>query len=135
MVSVLPVHGNNLYAWYPLLQGMSRTVDYSGLGRTLTETGTITVGRGPPVAYGNEIIIPDPKSYQLDQEGFRWRNDDGDEDAATWRELQDVQASIAKNTNVRLRAIVNATGNPSSLGFKLKYRKKGGGTGWYDLTP
>lgn len=45
----LPVRGS-LAAWYPLHPGTGRTIDYSGLGRTLTVSGTVTDSTTPPVA-------------------------------------------------------------------------------------
>ncbi len=61
----------------------------------------------------------------LEQEGFRFRNDDGSEVAATWRQIQDVDDTIAPNTNIRLRILVNASGDPETSQFQLEYRKVG----------
>ena len=61
----------------------------------------------------------------LEQEGFRFRNDDGTETSATWRQAQDVNDSITKQTNFRLRALVNATGDPATAQYQLEFRKKG----------
>ena len=66
----------------------------------------------------------------LEQEGFRFRNDDGSEVAATWRQVQDVFDSVAPNTNIRLRVLVNATGDPATSQFQLEYRKVGE-SGWH----
>lgn len=57
------------------------------------------------------------------QEGFRWRNDDGDEIAASWRQVQDVDDSIGKTTNIRLRVIVDARGNPDTTQLQLEYKE------------
>lgn len=45
-----------------------------------------------------------------EQEGYRWRNDDGSESAATWKASQDTSATISVSTNVRLRTLLNRTG-------------------------
>ncbi len=66
-----------------------------------------------------------PSGPTLEQEGFRFRNDDGSEAAATWRQAQDVNDTIAKDTNIRLRVLVNATGDPASNQYQLEYRKVG----------
>lgn len=58
-----------------------------------------------------------------EQEGFRFRSDDGDEDAATWLEAQDTDISRAINTNTRLRILVNATGDPTGKTFQLEFRE------------
>jgi len=61
----------------------------------------------------------------LDQEGFRFRNDDGDEDAATWKEAQDTNLTAAKSVNTRLRVILDATGDPATTQYQLEYRRSG----------
>lgn len=43
----------------------------------------------------------------VEQEGFRWRDDDNNEASATWLESQDTDITRAKNTNTRLRVLVN----------------------------
>lgn len=59
----------------------------------------------------------------LEQEGFRFRNDDGDEANATWAEAQDANMQAPKNVNRRIRFIINATGDPSNKSFQLEYKK------------
>ena len=66
-----------------------------------------------------------PAAAPLDQEGFRFRNDDGDEDAATWKEAQDTNLTAAKSVNTRLRVILDATGNPATTQYQLEYRRSG----------
>ncbi len=70
----------------------------------------------------------------LEQEGFRFRADDGDEDAATWLAAQDISITRATLTNTRLRVIVNATGDPGSNQYQLEYRKVGD-TDWKKVNP
>ncbi len=71
----------------------------------------------------------------LEQEGFRWRNDDDSEASATWIENQDVDASIAKETNIRLRILVNATDDPDSTQYELQYKRTDDGAGEYRAIP
>jgi hypothetical protein len=62
----------------------------------------------------------------IDQEGFRFRNDDGDEGgagAATWMEDQDIDAEQTIDTNTRLRMILASDGDPVSTQFQLGYKK------------
>lgn len=59
----------------------------------------------------------------LDQEGYRFRNDDGSESGATWKAAQDTNISEAANTNVRLRVLVDATNDPASSQFRLEVKK------------
>lgn len=68
----------------------------------------------------------------LDQEGYRWRNDDGSETTATWKAAQDTAASIAPDETTRLRMLVNATNDPASAQYKLQYRKVGDAS-WRDV--
>lgn len=66
-----------------------------------------------------------PTGVTIEQEGFRWRNDDGSEAAATWRQAQDVNDTIAKNTNIRLRTLVNVSGDPATQQATKQYRRVG----------
>jgi hypothetical protein len=62
----------------------------------------------------------------LDQEGYRWRNDDGSESAATWKVGQDLDISnISKYDNFRLRALVDADGDPGANQYQCEWRKVG----------
>lgn len=50
-----PVRLANLWGFFPMFPGSGeRTRDYSGLGNTLTENGTLTDEDPPPVSYGVE---------------------------------------------------------------------------------
>lgn len=60
---------------------------------------------------------------ELDQEGFRFRNDDGNETTATWKAAQDTNATSALSANVRLRFCINATDDPASSAYQLYYKK------------
>lgn len=68
----------------------------------------------------------------LDQEGFRWRNDDGSEATATWKAAQDTNVTVNPDETARLRFIVNATGDPANAQYKLQYRKVGAAS-WRDI--
>jgi hypothetical protein len=59
----------------------------------------------------------------VEQEGFRWRNDDGDEDAATWRQSQDVADTAELDEQVRLRVLLNASGDPATTQYQLQYKQ------------
>jgi hypothetical protein len=56
----------------------------------------------------------------LDQEGFRFRNDDGDEDAASFAAGQDTNLTAPLDTNLRVRFIVNAIGDPAATQYQLE---------------
>lgn len=56
--SVRPRRFANLHLWAPC-RIASELFDYSGNGRTLTATGTLTTEDGPPVPWGaNSIVVP-----------------------------------------------------------------------------
>lgn len=59
----------------------------------------------------------------FEQEGYRWRNDDGSESAATFRQAQDVVDTVDKTTNIRLRTLLDATGDPATATRTLQYKR------------
>lgn len=59
----------------------------------------------------------------VDQEGYRFRNDDGSETTATWAASQDTDLTAVLGTR-RLRTILNVTsGDPATATYRLDYRK------------
>lgn len=100
-----------LYGWYPTPSGSARADDAYTTGRNWTVGGTLTDEADP-----TEVPI-------YEQEGFRFRNDDGSESGATWLAGQDTNVSIAAGTNVRLRTLVNATNDPAAGQYQLEYKK------------
>lgn len=71
------------------------------------------------------LVLPPAITYTAEAEGYRWRNDDGSESAATWRQSQDTADSVAPETTVRLRVLVNYTGDPGSVAHTLQVRRVG----------
>jgi len=69
---------------------------------------------------------PHASSAIFEQEGFRFRNDDGTEATATWIDAQDTNISRSKNVNTRLRTIVTwEIGFGVGNRLRLEYRKVG----------
>jgi hypothetical protein len=60
--------------------------------------------------------------YQEALEGFRWRNDDQDEDQATWAQLQDVLHTVDADGTTRIRIIVRS---PTGGQYQLECAKDG----------
>lgn len=87
---------------------------------------SIFAGSTPINAALKEWEGGDLVSATIEQEGFRWRNDDGDEDGATWAAAQDTDISAPVSENRRLRVLLNATDDPGSTQFQLEYRLAGG---------
>jgi hypothetical protein len=73
-------------------------------------------------------LKPAGAGVTLEQEGYRWRNDDGAEDAATWAASQDAGLTASVGQNKRLRVLVNATNDPASTQYQLEWRKQGDST-------
>lgn len=78
-------------------------------------------------------VVVDYTAPNVEQEGFRFRNDDGSESAATWLASQDANSSITSGTNVRLRMLLNATGAAGSTQYQLEYKEKVSGS--YAIVP
>lgn len=63
----------------------------------------------------------------LEQEGFRWGVDDGNESAHGWEAAQDTSITIADTQSRLLRVLVNATQDPASFAYTLRAQKNGSG--------
>lgn len=110
-----PVKLTDLVGVWKTQYGTSYTLDSSGNNAHMTQTGSVTDVADPPaVNYG--------VSATLTQEGFRWRNDDGSESTATWADTQDTDITLAPETPVRIRILVDASGAPNSSQFRLEYK-------------
>ncbi len=107
------------------VQATAGTVASSAIGTYaagLARWGTLTLA-----------LIPAPAST-TDLEGYRWRNDDGNETAATWTANQDTGITASNTARRRLRTLIDATsGDPPSQPYRLQYRRQGD-TLWEDLT-
>lgn len=71
------------------------------------------------------VVLRPPVASTQEQEGYRFRNDDGSETTATYKAAQDTPATIPVSTNFRLRVIVNTTGDAPATPYNLEYRKVG----------
>lgn len=72
-------------------------------------------------------------SGTIEQEGFRFRNDNGSETTATWLAAQDTNIIQPKSTNTRLRFVLNSTLDRGAETYQLEYRKVGDTT-WLKMT-
>lgn len=129
----LAVRRQNLAAYWPLYGNLSNEPDIVG-GTTCSLTGTSKAAH-PPVIYPRRrhyFFAPDVGAeVSYEQEGFRWRYDDGDEDGATFSAAQDEPSAASIGITKRLRVLVDVTGNPGSPAaeqFQLQYRRTGSPT-------
>lgn len=68
----------------------------------------------------------------LNQEGFRFGNDDAGESAHTWYAAQDANITAPAGSKLLLNMIIDATGTVGAKTFKLQYRKVGAAD-WNDM--
>lgn len=78
------------------------------------------------------ITGPDVESVEIEQHSFRWRDDDGSESAASWLAALNTGITREKNTNTRLRMLLNTDGDAISHEYTLQFRKQTTGT-WRDV--
>lgn len=77
-----------------------------------------------PQAYNFPPKIRDARAVvAFEQEGYRFRNDNGSESSATWLTNEDTWITQPKGTNTRLRTLINATDDPTGQSFQLEYKK------------
>lgn len=69
---------------------------------------------------------------EVDQDAFRFYNDNGSETAATAAQAQDTNESVALDTARTIRFRAQSTGDFASTAFKLKAQKNGSG-GYTDV--
>jgi hypothetical protein len=63
----------------------------------------------------------------LEQEGFRFGIDEANEAGHTWSQNQDTDDSVSIGTSRLLRMLINATLDPASAAYTLRYQKNGSG--------
>lgn len=100
----------------------SFVVDWGDQGAAGSDSYGITNHTGTVRMSGLAIEIKGAAAT-TEQEGFRWRDDDGDEDGATWLASQDTDISRQADTNTRLRTLLNTTGDAGAATYQLEYKK------------
>lgn len=125
-----PIRRAAIYGFWPLKPGISTHfgIDESGARNHMsTITGTLTPAFDPPIPWSLPDIHWIPSSAgtvpKIDQNAFRFRNDDGSETTATWRQTQNTNDSNTVSTRFRLRFLLNATGDPAAKNFQLQVKK------------
>lgn len=69
-----------------------------------------------------------------DQEGFRFRDDDGSESGASWLEDQDVNTEQPVTDIVRLRILIDVDDDPPTQAARLQYKRDDEATSeWRDV--
>lgn len=100
-----------------------------------TYTGTGQVGFGISSSAESDCSLYGVTAWEggdipgdLIQEGFRFRNDDGTETSATWKAAQDANITAPAGNNVRLRFLIDSSGDADAKQFQLEFQK----SGWSD---
>lgn len=123
----IEIIGTTITAYYKASGGSWQSVS-SRTDSTYSTAGHIGLSIGgatPRVSnFGGGPLAAGPT---LEQEGFRWGVDDGNEAAHTWEANQDTNITIVDNQARLLRALVNATGDPASAAYTLRSQKNGSG--------
>lgn len=89
-------------------------------GSSGTKTFTISLNERSGFTFSLE-----PLQVPHEQEGFRWRDDDGSESGASWLAAQDTNISRGKETNTRLRILTDTdgSGDPMAVQLVLQYKR------------
>jgi len=104
---------------------------WNGSEWVYTYTDDTALADGAILSFG---VDPDAEggAATIDQEGFRWRNDNGSESTATWAAAQDVDVTKGKETTIRLRVLLDVTGIVTSEQFQLEFKKNGDADSEYE---
>lgn len=70
-----------------------------------------------------------PSTAFFDQVAYRFRNDDGDETGATWKDALNTNITIGTNETFRLRLALKFDGDPASNSYDLQASINGGAWG------
>ena len=93
----------------------------------------MTVTASSLLNWGWAAVEWEAAAATIEQEGYRLRNDDGNETAATWKAAQDTAADVPVGETFGLRTIVNFTGTPAAGAPKLQVRRQGSSDAWEDV--
>lgn len=96
------------------------------------DPGTFTSGAEQWASFS--IALRTGATAVYDQEGYRWRDDDGSESAASWLEAQDTVTEQPVTDIVRLRVLVDVEDDPPTQAARLQYRRDDEATSeWRDV--
>ena len=96
---------------------------YTKILQFQTYTFTKMLSAAVFVLFAGLLLLADAQpASALVQEGFRFRNDNGSETAATWAENQDTNITWGLNTNLRFRALIDSPGSATTTTLGLQYK-------------
>jgi len=84
--------------------------------------GTVIPGTAVEISGTTNLLKP----ADLEQIHFRWRNDDGSESLASWKEIQDAYTTNIKGSLIRLRFAISNEGSFDSdpAQYRIEYGEK-----------
>lgn len=118
---------NNSYTLSRSESGQQYIVVAEKAGLSTGSTGTTVITSSSTVRTVQWQMALKPASATVEQEGFRFGVDDGNEASHTWEAAQDTNITTADNLAKLLRVLVNSTGDKAATAYKLKYQKNGSG--------
>ena len=116
LVTILKVVSTDYDTLVAVSKAIAITTDYDTL---------VTITKTAAISWNYDSLVTIDKGFQTGytQEGFRFRNDDGSESAATWTQLQDTNHSISPSSKLRLRMIMVAMFLIGSRFLTLEYKR------------
>lgn len=98
---------------------------------SLTDSGVTTGNYVGLHGYGTKGLYNDfvgaDLAAETDQSAFRFGLDDGSESAHTWDQAENTNTTDTDNQTKLLRVQVEATGDPATAAYTLRYQKNGSG--------
>jgi hypothetical protein len=85
--------------------------------------------------YEPETVWINVENGTLNQYSFRFLNDDGSESAATFAGAENANVNLSAGDILRLRYLIDATGDPTGKQFQLEFRRKPSGGSFGDWKP
>jgi hypothetical protein len=102
---------------------------YSRTGSTATDAQSTDLGSDVGAWAGVIFEVAEPgggPATETDQEGYRYRNDDGSETTATWREVQDTNTYVDAEEVFRARFLIDQANGPANITPRLEWKQGGG---------
>jgi hypothetical protein len=97
--------------------------------KAVSSTGVINISYAITAGHTDAVVVAatfkEVGIPTLEQNRFRFRNDDGGEVGATGMAAENTNAAVKTGVNVRLRTLINASGTPGSKRILIQYRKTG----------
>lgn len=118
--------------WDPFGASGSFLAEYLIQTTAAAVAGTFTTDVGTEAWVVTAVTVKPAAGGTLEQEGYRWYDDDGDEDASTALAGQDTGVTLPAGSTARIRVLLNATGDMATKQYKLQYKLSSAGT-WTDI--